>query len=156
MTPYEKAQQILDEVKALADSRFLILPGPEMNHYAQVGNNVIACAGVTVTYTGSNVDPLTPANAENIAAFQSMQCGPGQLGIFNIVIARDCANIANQDGTDDPVKVAALSALMDADGQLLWDFAVAYDAWISKDWSTGHAIDGALGISTLLLTTGVD
>ncbi len=154
MTPFSKGKELLADVVSYAETAHVVLPKTQ---YAQIGNNTIACAGVYVTALGTDRQTLENSTAVNFGSELQLQvCGVVQLATYNIVIARDCANIANQDGTDDPVRVAALSDELDLDGELLWNFAEQYEAWNTKTYSMRWEIEGNLAYTSLSMTIGVD
>lgn len=150
MTPYEKAQELLDAISDIGDARVASedwegYTFPALR-YAQLGESTITCEGVNVSAT--NVVPH--------AAYGPVDCNASQLGTFTIIIARDCAVIHDRYGIDDPVAFAAVSRVADWDGQLLWDWANEMTAYLSKEWSVAWAIVGNIGVTTMQLTIGVD
>lgn len=152
MTPLGKANQMLNEIVALATVNDISLP---KRRYAQVGNAVISCSGVTVTVLGTNPTPW-----QNFQDFQSplqmMECNVSVTGTFVVTIARECGGVSDHEGFDDPSKVAKVSAQLETDGELLWEWATNYDAFQSKDWTTRFAIEGELSLASLQMTTGID
>lgn len=149
MSPYEKAQAILAalEVRAAAES-----PEPRALppvRYAQMGApRTVTCESLIVGTTSVTADGADDTEGIN--------CDAIQLGTFALVYALDCAWTSEDDGTDDPTKVAAASARMDDAGDFLWGYANDLDPFLSKEWSMAYTWTGGLGIATLTLTTGID
>lgn len=150
MTPFEKAQQLLQSLVDYGDAKVSSGDWPGYSlptiQYAQMGEPVVACELVTVA--GSTVVPH--------AAYGPVDCNASQLGTFFVIIARDCANISDNDGITIPEVAEEVSALIDRDGQLLWDWAANLDDYLSKEWSVAWALVGATGVTTLQLVTGID
>lgn len=149
MSPYEKAKAILAELEARAAA---VSPEPldlPSVRYAQIG------APQTVTCASLIVGTATIA-ADGADDFEDIRCDAIQLGTFVLIYALDCSWVANDDGTDNPVKVAEASERMDAAGNFLWAYANELDPYLSKEWSMAYALTGGLGIATLTLTTGID
>jgi hypothetical protein len=84
------------------------------------------------------------------------QCNASQRATFLISITRECAWVANEDGTDNPEQVIKVSETMQADHDLLWYFAANLDDFLSKGWSINMSLLGGLAITSLMLMTGVD
>lgn len=148
MTPYAKAQAILAELveAALPLEPDFVLP---TLRYAQIGAPVVACESLIVAVAGMTAD--NGLEVEDLTF-----CDSSQIGTFTIVHAIDCAWVANEDGTDDPARVAEASARMDANGTFLWNYANELVPFVSKQWTIGWAFMGGLGLTTLTLTTGID
>lgn len=143
MTPYAKAQQLLELIEAEAENLSIALP---TTRYASTGTPVVACAEVQVA--AQSLELGTDAGP--------VECNAPQLSTFQLIIARECANYANHDGTNNPEKVAEVSALIADDADLLWAVCNAYKAFVSKRWYVNWTITGNLGITTCTLITGVD
>lgn len=143
MTPLSKAQQILNGVEATAAGMSVAMP---RLRYAQLATQVVSVESVIVAATSMEPD----------AAYGPLECNASQLATFVVSWALDCSWVSNDDGTDDPTRVAEASARMDTVAEVLWEFASGLDAFLSKQWSIGWAFIGGLGIVTLQLTTGVD
>lgn len=143
MTPYEKAQQLLQAVVDEAEIAGIDLPAAQ---YAQVGDPVIACEVLTVACT--NVDPNAETGPE--------QCNASQLGAFAIILARECSWTGNYDGTDNLEAIAEVSDAIGKDSDLLWATANNFKAYLVKRWNVTWTLTGGLGITTLAMVTGVD
>lgn len=143
MTPFQKAQQLLEELETEALAAFIELPHMR---YAQMGTPVIACDLATVACT--TIAPDEASGPE--------KCNASQMATFLVVIARACAWTGNDDGTDDPAVVEEVSAVIAQDIDLLWTVANNYTAFLSKRWSVAWELTGGLAIVTMTITTGVD
>jgi hypothetical protein len=142
---YEKAQEILDALVAFAAAQ---VPEHELPalQYAQVGGPAhVVCAVVTVAALSMSIAPGTPAD-----------CNAVQLAPFDVVIGRECAWEAEEDGRDIPAQVTDVSALIAADGELLWAFAGEYDPYLSKEWQVIWVKEGGIAVSVLKMTTGIN
>lgn len=151
MTPYEKAQQILDSVIAAGEDQIGLGTWPGWGlptvRYAQMNAApVISCEVLTVSVM--DVAPHT--------AYGPVECNASQLSTFSIILARNCMNTSDDDGVDVPEAVESASVVADQDAQLLWGWADSYSAFLSKDWSISWTLNGGIGITTLTLTTGID
>jgi hypothetical protein len=140
MTPYEKAQDLLKSLEVAC-------PNLPTLAYAQIGGQVVSCESLIIAATGADGQPQDPLN---------LKCAFNQIGTFVITVARDCAFEATEDGVDDPVEVARVSAQMDQDGDCLWGWAQNLDPYISKDFSLGFTLQGGLAITSMQLTLGID
>lgn len=141
MTPYAKAKQLIDDVVEFSE-----IDLPKLK-YAQVGApHVIAHEVFTVAVSG--VDPH--------GQYGPFECNASQLSTFLVIIAWNCSWTSETDGSDDPRKIKSVSEKLDATGQMLWDFASRYQAYLSKEWSITFALTGGIGITTLSFTIGVD
>lgn len=149
VTPYQKAQAILDELVNRATS---VEPEPldlPSVRYAQIGApQTVTCESLIV-----GASSITADGADDL---ETIACDAVQLGTFVLIWAIDCAFVANEDGTDDPVRVAQASERMDAAGNFLWSYANELDPFLSKEWTMTFALAGGLGITTLTLITGID
>lgn len=143
MTPYTKARSLLDDIVEQADTSHVTLPE---TRYAQVGTPVVAAPEVTVACP--SIDQATEAS--------QTRCAVPQLGTFQLIIARGCPDIANNDGTNDPEAVAKASEMIGQDVDILWAVCNAYEAYVSKRWSASWQITGNLAITTVTLVTGID
>lgn len=142
MTPYEKAEQILDQLVTAAAAAGVVLPE---RRYALVAEPVVDCESVIIALTGVTQPELFDPS-----------CGVPQLGTFSVIIARDCAGTANQDGTTNIERATVASAAQAIDGDLLWSFANGYQEFVSKTWNIGYVVTGDLAITSMLFTTGID
>lgn len=143
MTPYEKAQQLLQAVVDEAETREVELPTLQ---YAQVGDPAIACEVLTAACT--TLDPSAETGPE--------KCNASQLGAFAVIIARECSWTGNYDGSDDVEAVARVSETLGRDSDLLWAAANSFNAYLTKRWNVTWTLTGGLGITTLAIVTGVD
>lgn len=143
MTPYAKAEQILSLIVAEAEATSYEIPS---TRYASTGTPVVACEEVQVAV--QSVEIGTEAGPA--------QCNAPQLATLQLIIARGCANYAKRDGTNDPEKVAAISAQIAQDHDLLWAVCNNYKAYVSKRWYVNWALTGNIAITTCTLITGVD
>lgn len=144
MTPWGKADALLKDLVAAAGIAHLPLPERQ---YAQLGEPVVACAAVQVALTG-----LEQAGPE----YQPQACDTSQVGTFVVIIARDCAVVFNDDGTDDPKLVVDASQDMSEDGDFLWVWAESVPTFITKTLSLGWILEGGLSITSVSMTLGID
>jgi len=149
VNPYEKAQQILELIEAEAIPLEPDFTLPTLR-YARVGTAVVSCASVQVAALDINTD------GANIGQLNVLCDDAVQMTNFACIISRDCSFAANEDGSDDPLRVAELSEKGAADAQFLWDFAEHYDEYFLKQFNVTWKIDGDLVITTLGMLTGVD
>lgn len=105
MTPLEFARQLVKELDELA------VPDPL---HAQLGDVIVDCEGTIVSITNKTEQVLTEG---------APQCGVIELADIVVVAARECSNVANDDGTTDWAKMDAVSASLDHDGAILEDWA---------------------------------
>jgi len=141
VTPYEKAQQLVDDIVEFSEMKL-----PKLR-YAQVGApNVIADEVFTVAVNA--VDPHDQ--------YGPFECNPSQLSTFLVIIAWECSWTGENDGRDDPRKVKTVSQKLDDTGTMLWSFASQYRAYLSKEWSITYALTGGVGITTMSFSIGVD
>lgn len=148
MTPLEKAQQILDQIVAKATPLGPDYVLPDLR-YVQLGTPVISCASVIVAGLSLATDGAS-------LGILNVDCDAMQVCTFQVTIARDCSWVANEDGSDDPTRVAQASAMLSSDGELLWDYAQHFVPMVTKQWNNAWDLIGGIGISTLALTTEVD
>ena len=106
MTPLAYAQDLVDELART----YPLLPAPPK--HAQLGDLVIDCAGLYATV-------LTLTESE----VGAKNCGYITLADITVVAARDCAHVSNDDGTTNWAAQDAVSAQMDLDGDMLWEWA---------------------------------
>lgn len=106
MTPLQFTQSLVDDLVAV----YGFLPAPPA--HAQLGDLVVDCAGVYATVLNLTEFPIGDFN-----------CGAVTLADITVVAARDCANVSNEDGTTNWVTQDRLSAQMDLDSDILWDWA---------------------------------
>jgi len=104
MTPLEFVQKLAEELDALA------LPDPV---HAQMGDVVVDCQGTTISVL--NVTEQEVPFGGN--------CDVIQFADIVVIAARECSDVSNDDGTTDWDAQDAVSAAMDADGQILLDWA---------------------------------
>lgn len=145
MNPLDKAKALLAELVTKADVAGLGLPSIR---YYQIGDAVVTCGSVIVTLT--RMDPAGPEY--QVAS----GCMSSQVGSFVITIARDCGVIFDEDGVDVPALVINASEDMSADGDFLWGFAAGLPTYIARDYSVTWVLTGALLITSLTLTVGID
>ena len=141
MTPLEKAQQVLEEIVEFADEVEL----PHLQ-YAQIGTPVVACEALTVA-----VIDITPHEQ-----YGPTECNASQLVTLSVVLSRTCAWTSDDDGVDDPEKIAEVATVLSGDSELLWSFAQQYRAYLSKQWNISFLRTGGLGITTMSFIIGVD
>lgn len=144
MTPFGKATQLLGQIVAAAAAEDPVLVLPE-RRYSLVAEPVVDCESVIIALTGINQPEEFDAN-----------CGIPQIGSFAIIIARDCAGVADQNGVTIIERAEEVATQQARDGDFLWSFANSYREFVSKSWSVGFSITGDLSITTMLLTTGID
>lgn len=149
MNSYEKAQQILGLIVSEALPLEPDFTLPELQ-YARVGTPVVACASLQVSALDMNTD------GANVGLLNVLCDDAIQMTNFACILSRECAWTANEDGSDDPAQVAAMSVVGAADAAFLWDFAQHYDEYLSKSFSVGWSTNGGLVITTLNMLTGVD
>jgi len=121
VTPLQFAQALA------ADLATLPLPAPA---HGQLGEIVVPCAGTYVSVvTTSRVDPTTGASLGGFG-----NCDRIEMAVVSVVAARDCADVANQDGSTNWVQQDVVSTSMDVDGQILWDWSdkMLADAWYTQ------------------------
>ena len=128
-TPYELAQDVLATVVEIMDTA-----APTVQ-FAQVGPQVVDCESVITAATTLEESPLPG-------------CDCGRITLVT-TIARDCAMTANDDGTNNPEAIAAVSALIDNDAIALRSVGQVY---VLGEWSVGWSLDGGLGITSLTIT----
>ncbi len=149
MNAYTKAGQLLELIEAAA------LPlEPEYTlpsqRYARVGTAVVSCACVQVAALDMNIDGAN-SGITNVICDDAIQ-----VSTFACIIARDCAFVSNEDGSDDPARVGEASAIAAQDSEFLWNWAQTYDEYLSKTFNVGWLFTGGILITTLSLTTGID
>lgn len=142
MTPYAFGQSLLSQLQSLALSEGVTLPTPA---YTVLAEPVIDCASTIVALTGmeQSGDPSLDF------------CGSPQYGTYNIIIARECAVVFDDNGYTDVTAAGTVSTQLSTDGELLWSFANQLDDYLIKTWSVGFVIEGGLSVASLLLTTGI-
>lgn len=145
MTPLDKAKQILTEINSYAIAVGYSIP---IRQYTQVGALVVdGCEALAIALTSTVPD----------GAIGPTQCNVSQSSTFNIYLMRACSWSSGQDGLTIIPQLEAVSAVIDADGQFLWDFAYQYQEYISKSWTLQYSLaDAGVGISLLQLVTDVD
>jgi len=143
VTPLNFAQDLA------ADLSHLPLP-PEF--HGQLGEIVVPCAGTYVSaLTTAEVNPHGDLGT-------AAHCDRIQMADISVVVARECANVANDDGTTNWEAQDAVSASMDADGEMLRDWAekIRADAWYVQGVVTvTYTITGAMQMVILSFTTPV-
>ena len=143
MTPLEKAQELIEELDTFAGVQGVGLP---TLRYPQIGTPVIATEALTV-----GVIDVTPHEQ-----YSPVECNASQLCTYSINVSRECSWTSDDDGVDDPVRIAEVSATLSADSELLWNFAQQYRAYLSKQWNVTFLLTGGLGITTMSFIIGVD
>jgi hypothetical protein len=129
MTPYELAQEVLATVETeLGEATPAV-------KFAKLGAQVVDCESLIVAATG-----LEPS------ALPNCECGSATIVV---TLARDCANEANQDGSNNPEAISSISSEISGDGTALT--AVA-KLWLQAQWSIGWSIQGGIAITSLQLT----
>lgn len=107
MTPLAFAQDLVaDLIRS-----YPLLPKPA---HAQLGDLVVDCAGVYATILNLTEFALS-AGTQN--------CGFVTLADLAVVVAHDCANVSNDNGTTNWEAQDPISAAMDADSMALWDWS---------------------------------
>lgn len=150
MTPLEYADQIRKQFEDYAtDVCELTLP-EEKQRYSRLGAAVIACESLIAAVTDAQAIPINEGGGTAWNACQFTQ----QATII-ITLARECSYEMEEDGTDDPVQVAAISASMDKDGECLWTWAHDLETHMGKSFEVSFTLLGGLAITALSLTVGV-
>lgn len=140
MTPLEFAEQLAKELDALS------LPDPV---YAQLGDIIVDCQGTTVSVMNLAEQDLVPGAPD---------CGVVEFADIIVIAARECANVANEDGTTNHEAMASVSATMDADGAILLDWAdiKMQEALMTLGRPTlTYSIQGGIAFVTLSITLPV-
>ena len=137
-TPLEFGKALLDDLTAVV----VPLPG---ERYATLGNVVVSCESLIVSSTGVDGQQLSDVP----------QCDVVQIGGYVISLARECSNVANDDGTTNVAVAETVSVKMDKDAETLWNWAQGLEVYITKDYSVAWVITGGLAITTLSLTVGI-
>lgn len=138
MTPLQFADQLRDDLTTIA------VPQPV---YAQLGDIVVDCAATTVS--------VMSVTEQEVTGGLGGQCDVVEIGEVLVIAARECADVANDDGTTDHVAMDAVSAAMDADGALLLEWA---DKQMSESWfrlgrpALSYTITGAIAFVTLAVS----
>jgi hypothetical protein len=144
VTPLGKAQQILQQL--VDASKGTKVPVPSIR-FAQMGGQVVDCESLIVAVAGT----------DSAADFATMPgCNVPQTANFIVTLARDCAVTFEDNGQTNVKEVERVSAETDRDGEFLWDFAEAYEAYITKTYSLSFINLGGLSIATLSMTLGID
>lgn len=134
MTPLAFTQTLVAELVA----GYPLLPAPPA--HAQLGDLVVDCAGVYATVL-------------NLTEFSlGANCGYITLADITVIAARDCANVANDDGTTNWATQDGVSAAMDLDSQALWEQAEKWraDAFAPTPAPTiSFLITGGVAMTTL-------
>jgi hypothetical protein len=99
-----------------------------------VSTPVVACEALQVYMTRMGQD----TNPES--------CGCGQTANVVCVLTRDCANMSNDDGTDNPPVVEEVSELMTLDGVVMSNVAMVY---LDATWNIEFTVTGGLGITSM-------
>lgn len=136
MTPLAFTQTLVDDLVA----SYPLLPAPPA--HAQLGDLVVDCAGVYATIL----------NLTEFAIAGSQHCGYVTLADLSVVAAHDCANVANEDGTTNWQQQDIVSAQMDVDGDMLWEWAEKQraDSYVlTTPPSITYIITGAVAMTTL-------
>lgn len=144
MTPYEKAQQLSALIVDKATDDGLDLPSSRQILSAEP---VVAEECFLIALTELAIpEEFAPDGF----------CAAPQLATFDIIIARDCSATFNDDGTTNIAAAAVVAEANAADADFLWEWANQYDPYLEKEWSIGFANTGAVSITSMQFTTGVD
>ena len=150
MTPLEFAQALADDLKSLTPP--YVSPGPippgslPLPVYAQLGDIIVDCEGTTVSIMNKTEQEMVAGGSE---------CGIIEMADIIVIAARECADVANDDGTTDHDAMATVAAGMDADGVVLEDWA---DKLMAESWwrlgrpTITYTIQGAIAFVTLAIT----
>lgn len=139
MSPLEFAEALVVDLRAQYPSA----PPPDL---AQLGDLVVDCQGTFVT--------ILSTSEQDIAGTAS-NCDPVEMCDVVAAIARDCANVAREDGTTDHVLMTQVSEQMDLDAVALRDWA---DKLYAASWfRLGHPtltfiIQGGIATVTMNVT----
>lgn len=112
--------------------------------WVQVGDPVITCESLCVTALGP--EPLDGAPD---------RCIPPQVTTLIACVARDYICM-NDDGIDDPEKVAAASIIQQADADMLWAACWNLSMYLGPTLvSVNYLVEGGMIFTTLQLQIGV-
>lgn len=141
MSPLEFAQALVDDLKA----RYGQPPTPQLPepYLAQLGDLVIDCPGTFVTILSKSEQDL------------GGNCGSVATADVVAAIARDCAHVANEDGTTDHAAMTAVSAGMDHDAEILqeWGDKLYAESWFRLGRPTiTFVVQGGLAVVTMNVT----
>jgi hypothetical protein len=106
MSPLSFVQELVDDLIRT----YPTLPAPPA--HAQLSDLVIDCAGVFATI-------LTLTEYE----LGGKNCGSVLMADITVVASRDCAHVSNDDGTTNWEKQDVVSAQMNMDSDLMWEWA---------------------------------
>jgi hypothetical protein len=109
----ERAEEILDAIRAVARSHQVTLPEEQ---WVQVGQPVISCSSVVVGVL--NMSPST--DSETMMTASGNMCSPIRNSSFIAAISRD-GDASNHDGSNYLYGLAELSKAGEEDGQILWE-----------------------------------
>ena len=137
-TPWQYGQELLDQLEQI------VVPLPD-ERYAQLGGQVIACESLIVASTGIQAQEV----------LDTPRCDVVQVATYDITLARECANVSNDDGTNNPEAIVDVSAQIDQDADALWRWAQGLEYFWTKTFDVSWVITGGLAITTLTLTVGV-
>lgn len=141
----DRANELSTAITNFASELSITLP---VFRVVQAGTPVIAKCSVVIAAIG--ISPLMNFDQTAMA-----RCAPPQRTTIVGAIARDY-EVVDAEGVDIPDLVAEASALMMADGDLLWEAAWSVENYlgpdnVSLDWN----ITGALAITSVQYTVGV-
>ena len=144
-TALDRATELSQAIIDLAALRGIELPTTQI---VQAGTPVIGSCGLIIA--AASIAPLV-----NYDATLMSRCAPPQRANIVGAISREY-EVTDEAGIDDPVRLAAASALMQEDGDLLWSAVWEVDAYlgpdsIAVDWN----ITGGLIISSVSYLVGV-
>jgi hypothetical protein len=115
---------------------------PEPIH-AQVGDIIVPCAGTYVSVLNTILVDL------------GNNCDAIEMAEVAVIAARDCANTANDDGTTNWAAQDAVSAAMDHDADVLWEWAmVARGEAVLRTGTPAitFSIQGAIAMTMMTVT----
>ena len=136
-TPLSYARILLDD---LSNS---IVPLPD-ERYAQLGGQVVVCESLIIGTTGiTSQEMLGP------------QCDVVQVASYDITLARDCANVSNDDGSNNGPAIVAVSDQIDADADALWRWAQGLEYYVTKTFDITWVITGGIAITTMTISLGI-
>lgn len=114
--------------------------GAPPESHAQLGEIIVPCAGTYVSIVNQ------------VQVDLGNNCAPIELVDVVAVLARDCANVSNDDGTTNWTAQDQVSAGLDADGAMLWDWGekLLAAAWYRTGTPTlTYTILGGIAMVTL-------
>jgi hypothetical protein len=133
MTPLEFAQDVLNT----AANELVDAP---QTQYAQLGTQVVDCESLIVAATNVSESP------------NDTNCSSGQV-TFVVTLARDCANVANRDGTTDVDALSTVNAVLERDGAALRAIADLYLE--ATDRSVAWTYEGGIAVTSMQMTVPI-